>query len=507
LPSLLTPASSSSSCTCTYNHNILTVQSGYGKTERDHPGHQQPDCAKTVAIMMIQSWHSSFRSSALAVAAMAIATTGTPNAAFAYDNGLGLTPPMGWNSWNKFHCDGLNETLVLDMADALIESGLHDAGYTYINLDDCWQKSRNKDGTIQEDLDKFPSTIPALVDNIHDKGLLFGLYSDAGYRTCALRPGSLGYEVQDATTYASWDVDYLKYDNCYADPLTAKSRYKAMHDALNSTDRPIFFSMCEWGWQDPATWAREYANSWRTTGDIKPTWESWTMILDQNDQWHEYAGPGGWNDPDMLEAGNGELLDSLVQARSHFTLWCLIKAPLLLGNDLRAMSDEILEIISNREVIAWNQDKLGHQGHKVATYFADGTRASTKQQFTTQRQLRTQQQHQTASNVKGDASKSSLSSLSSSNPNAKWTDDKDGPLQVWTGKLSEDRIALVLFNRSPTAANITAEWNDIGLDASTSANVRCVWWHKDLGSFSASFTAEVESLGVAAFELSPVQYQ
>ena len=361
----------------------------------------------------------------------------------AYDNGLGLTPPMGFNTWNTFACD-IEEELIHDMVHTLYHLGLKDLGYTYINLDDCWQVSRDEDGHIQEDRKAFPSGIAALSDYVHSFGFKFGLYSDAGYYTCQRRPGSLGYEKQDAEMYAKWNIDYLKYDNCYSNPLDVKQRYQAMHDALNATGHPIYFSMCEWGVQDPATWANPVGNSWRTTGDINASWKSITKLLDQNNKWHAYAGVGGWNDPDMLEVGRGDLTYS--ESKSHFTLWCLMKAPLLLGNDLRNMDSSILQIISNTEVIALNQDPLGVQGYKRSVV---------------------------------------------------------NDLEVWAGELSGGHVAVVLFNRSPEPSLITATWEDIGLAEGSQYYARDLWAHKETGIQVGSIQAVVDSHDVVALRLSP----
>ena len=382
----------------------------------------------------------------------------------AYDNGLGLTPPMGWNSWNHFGCN-IHQDLIQQTAHALVNLGLDKAGYRYINLDDCWQRQRNETGYIQEDFDKFPSGIPALRDYVVESlGLQFGLYSDAGIRTCQGRPGGLGYETQDASTYAAWKIDYLKYDNCFNLGMNVHTRYQRMHDALNATGHAVFFSLCEWGHQNPATWAGDVGNSWRTTFDIQPTWTSVTTILDQNNQWYKYAHPGAWNDPDMLEVGNGQL--TLAEQRSHFTLWCLMKAPLLLGNDLRDLSDDVLEIINNTEVIAWNQDKLGKQGYLRWTVRADDDEAEQD--------------------------------------DAVHDSDATNLLQVWAGELTKGRVAVVLFNRSDKEHTITAPWSVLGLtDNHTPMIARDVWQHQDLGIFRDSFTAMVESHGVVAIELRP----
>ena len=278
------------------------------------------------------------------------------------DNGLGLTPQMGWNTWNKFWC-GINETLIHDSIDALINSGLFEAGYNYINLDDCWQRYRGEDGYIIPDNDTFPHGIEPLVEYAHSKGLKFGLYSSAGNYTCQGRPGSLDFEKQDAEIYAKWNIDYLKYDNCYNRGISSLIRYPKMRDCLNETGHPIFYSLCQWGQEKVATWAKDVGNSWRTTGDISDSWNSMITIIDKNDKWYKYAGPGGWNDPDMLEVGNGGM--TLTEYKTHFGLWCISKAPLLIGCDITNMSDDIKKILTNKEYIAINQDKLGEQGHKI----------------------------------------------------------------------------------------------------------------------------------------------
>ena len=269
---------------------------------------------------------------------------------------------MGWNSWNKFHCN-INEELIRKTIDELVDSGLVEAGYKYINLDDCWQKDRDEDKKILPDYETFPNGIKPLVDYAHEKGLLFGLYSSAGTLTCERRPGSLGYEEIDAQTYAEWGVDYLKYDNCFNQDKPSKERYPPMRDALNKTGRPIFYSLCQWGEEKVATWGKDVGNSWRTTGDIADNWESMIGIIDENDKWNKYAGPGGWNDPDMLEVGNGGM--TTTEYKTHFGLWAISKAPLLIGCDVTQMSQDTKEILTNPEVIAVNQDPLGIQGKKI----------------------------------------------------------------------------------------------------------------------------------------------
>ena len=281
---------------------------------------------------------------------------------YCLDNGLGRTPQMGWNSWNKFGCN-INEELIKNTIDTLNSSGLIEAGYKYINLDDCWQISRDENGTILPDYNAFPNGIKPLVDYAHSKGLLFGLYSDAGTYTCAGRPGSLGYEEIDARTYAEWGVDYLKYDNCYNEGKSSLERYPVMRDALNKTGKPIFYSLCQWGEENVPTWGKDVANSWRTTGDISDNWDSMIKIIDINDKSYQYGGPGGWNDPDMLEVGNGGM--TLIEYKTHFGLWAISKAPLLIGCDITTMNKEIKDILTNPEIIAVNQDSLGEQGRKI----------------------------------------------------------------------------------------------------------------------------------------------
>ena len=290
-----------------------------------------------------------------------------------YDE-LAKTPPMGWNSWNKFACD-INEEIIRGVADKMVESGLRDAGYVYLNLDDCWHGKRDSLGFITADPVKFPSGIKALADYIHSKGLKIGIYSDAGRQTCGGRPGSLGHEYQDALTYAKWGIDYLKYDWCNTEDVNPIGAYNLMRDALRAAGRPILFSMCEWGNSKPWTWAKDTGHMWRTTGDIfncfdcvdeHPGWKAFGVlqILDMQEGLRKYAGPGHWNDPDMLEVGNGQKVN---QDRAHFSMWCMLAAPLILGNDIRNMSDETKAIIMNKDVIAIDQDTLGVQGLKVAS--------------------------------------------------------------------------------------------------------------------------------------------
>ena len=272
---------------------------------------------------------------------------------------LAKTPPMGWNSWNKFACN-VSEKLIMQMADEMVSSGMQDAGYEYVVIDDCWQVDRDENGEIVVDKDRFPHGMKYVVDYVHSKGLKFGIYSCAGSKTCAGRPGGRGHEFQDARTYASYGVDYLKYDWCNTTTQEAKSSYTTMRDGLFAAKRPIVFSLCEWGTAKPWEWAKEVGHLWRTTGDIVDRWDAMIDILDKEKDLAKYSGPGGWNDPDMLEVGNGGMTTE--EYRTHFSLWCMLAAPLMAGNDLGNMSPETAEILKNTEVIALDQDVLGKQG-------------------------------------------------------------------------------------------------------------------------------------------------
>jgi alpha-galactosidase len=379
------------------------------------------------------------------VAALFLLACALPAAVLGLNNGLGRTPQMGWNSWNHYHCT-VNETILKATADAFIANNLPKFGYKYVNVDDCWAGSRDENGVIQPDETTFPD-FPGMIEYIHYRGLLFGLYSDAGSRTCAGRPGSLFHEEQDAQTYASWKVDYLKYDNCNSEIIPPELRYPVMRDALNKTGRPIFYSMCEWGSNDPATWASKVGNSWRTTPDIEDSWEQMINRADRNDQWYKYAGPHGWNDPDMLEVGNGGM--TVTEYETHFSLWCLMKAPLLIGAKITRMSNDTLRILTNSDAITVNQDPLGVQGNKRAS---DGTR------------------------------------------------------EVWAGPLSypSPSFAVILLNRGPSSTSVTAQWTDIGLGATDEAEVYDIWQHASVGAKVGSVTATLPSHGAAFYRITPV---
>jgi alpha-galactosidase len=375
----------------------------------------------------------------------------SPTNAYSLDNGLARTPPMGWNSWNKFACD-VNEQLIREMADAMVTSGMKDAGYVYLVIDDCWQIDRDAQGNILPDPQRFPSGMKALADYVHSRGLKFGLYSDAGTLTCQKRPGSRGYEFQDARQYAAWGVDYLKYDWCSTGTQNAPASYSIMRDALLKAGRPIVFSICEWGTSKPWLWAKDVGNLWRTTGDIQDCWDckrDWggmgvVHILDLQDGLESYAGPGHWNDPDMLEVGNQGM--TITEYRAHFSLWCILAAPLMAGNDLRNMTNEVKEILTNREVIAVDQDSLGMQGRRVKRY---------------------------------------------------------GDREVWAKQLADGGRAVVLFNRGPKSQEISVSWTEIGYPQHVAAQVRDLWAHKDLGKLIGKFSAEVPSHGVVMVTVKP----
>ena len=366
-------------------------------------------------------------------------------------NGLALTPPMGWNSWNHFQCN-INEKVIRDTADAMVASGMRDAGYQYVVIDDCWHGPRDANGFITADPQRFPSGIKALADYVHSKGLKFGIYSDAGRLTCAGRPASEGHEYQDALTYARWGVDYLKYDWCNTGDRNAQEAYATMADALRQSGRPIVFSMCEWGTAKPWLWAKNTGNLWRTTGDIsddfavKKKGHDWehpvTMILDLNEPLWPFAGPGPWNDPDMLEVGNGGMTPD--EYRSHFSLWAMMAAPLIAGNDIAQMDETTRSILENKEVIAVDQDPLGIQGHRV------------------------------------------------------W---KDGDREVWVKPLSGGEKAVLLFNRGEAPASITATSDQLGWPAGVRARVRDLWAHQHSGRWNGSISATVAPHGVAMFRI------
>jgi alpha-galactosidase len=388
-----------------------------------------------------------------AIPALFVLMFGLPVAGHALENGLAKTPPMGWNSWNKYGCNGINEKVVRDIADAMSSNGMKDAGYQYVIIDDCWQTDRDAAGNIVADAAKFPSGIKALADYVHSKGLKFGIYTDAGTKTCAGRPGSLGHEYQDAKQYANWGVDYLKEDWCNTlHGQSSESSYTLMRNALAASGRPIVLSICEWGSTKPWLWAGPVGNLWRSTGDIQDCWDCTTTwggngvihIIDQINGLESYAGPGHWNDPDMLEVGNGGMTTE--EDRAHFSMWALISAPLLTGNDLAKMSAETREILLNKEVITIDQDALGQQGRRIL---------------------------------------------------------KNGDSEVWSKQLADGGRAVVLLNRSAAPATIDVRWTDIGYPAGLAATVRDLWSAKESSGQIGSYSAQVPSHGVVMVKVKP----
>jgi alpha-galactosidase len=352
---------------------------------------------------------------------------------------VGAKPPMGWNSWNTFACNP-SEDLLKGVADTFVSSGMAAVGYEYVNIDDCWMSGRDASGALQWDTSKFPSGIPALADYMHGKGLKLGIYETPSATTCAGKTGGAGHEQQDAQTFADWGVDYLKYDHCQTTDMGSFAR---MHDALIATGRPIFYSInpvygygscvppsCMIPSANGNIPIQEVANLWRIGFDINASWSSVTGLIDIDKPLAQYAGPGHWNDPDMLEVGRGMSAD---EDRAHFGMWAILAAPLLAGNDIRSMSQTTKDILTNADVIAVDQDPLGKQGTVVATPGAN--------------------------------------------------------LEVWSKELSGTNVRAVgLLNRSEAAASMTVQWSALGIRAGA-ATVRDLWNKTDLGSSTDSYTA------------------
>ena len=349
---------------------------------------------------------------------------------------LAATPPMGWNSWNHF-AEKVDDKTIRATADALVSTGLRDAGYVYLNIDDTWEGQRDTSGVIHSN-EKFPD-MKALADYVHSKGLKLGIYSSPGPKTCAGYEGSLGHEEQDAKTYADWGIDYLKYDWCQQPPHSVdemKTAYNKMHDALAKTGRPIVLSLCQYGWNKVWEWGPSVGgNLWRTTGDISDRYGVMAEIgFDQNGL-EKFAGPGHWNDPDMLEVGNGGMNED--EYRTHFSLWCMLAAPLIAGNDLTRMTPYTVEILTNREVIAVDQDPLGKQGFRVA---------------------------------------------------------QEGPFEVWMKPMADGSRVVGLFNRQRTTEQMSVNFSEIGIHGD--ASVRDLWLKQDMGNFKDSYKAYVPAHGV-----------
>jgi alpha-galactosidase len=372
-----------------------------------------------------------------------LAIAGFSPAVFAQSQ-LAKTPPMGWNSWNHFACK-VSDAIVRAQADAMATNGMKAAGYEYVNIDDCWEGVRDSKGVIHPN-SKFPD-MKALADYVHSKGLKLGIYSSPGPKTCGGYEGSYQHEKQDAETYALWGVDYLKYDWCTArykyKPAQYPGAFRKMHEALVATGRPIVYSIHGRGrvW----TWAQSTgANLWRTTGDIKDDYNRMVAIGFGQEGLAQLAGPGHWNDPDMLEVGNGGMKPE--EYRMHMSLWCLLAAPLITGNDLTKMTPETLAMLTNPDVIAVDQDPLGAEGQRV------------------------------------------------------W---EEGPLEIWMKPLADGSKAVGLFNREQSTIKLTVRFSQIGI--SGRATVRDLWARQDLGEFNGSYSADVMEHGVVMIRVKPVK--
>jgi len=380
---------------------------------------------------------------AVSIAFAALPFLAGTNGAFAQS--LAATPPMGWNSWNHFHRT-IDDKTVRAQADALVSTGMRDAGYIYVNIDDTWEAGRDAQGNIQTN-SKFPD-MKALADYVHSKGLKIGIYSSPGAKTCAGYEGSLGHEEQDAASYAAWGIDYLKYDLCglrvqlkaAPSPEAAHKMmvdaYIKMRDALRKTGRPIVYSLCQYGNDAVWRWGTDVGgNLWRTTGDISDKYDSMAGIGFSQAGLARFAGPGHWNDPDMLEVGNGGMTPD--EYRQHISLWVILAAPLLAGNDLTTMSPETVAMLTNREVVAIDQDSLGKQGDRVSA---------------------------------------------------------EGPLEIWAKPLADGSKAVGVFNRHHTALSITVDFKQLGFNGPV--QVRDIWQAKDLGSMQDSYSVTVPPHGV-----------
>lgn len=370
---------------------------------------------------------------------------------------LAQTPPMGWNSWNKFGCD-VSEKLMKEMADVMVESGMKDAGYEYIVIDDCWQIGRDSLGNIIPDPERFPNGVKALADYIHSKGLKLGIYSCAGSYTCQGRPGSRGYQFQDARQYAAWGIDYLKYDWCSNEGQNARAAYQTMSDAIKLSGRPIVFSICEWGENEPWKWGKGIGHMWRVTPDIRDCYQckfDWggvgvLDIIDIMADLYPYAGPGHWNDAEMLEVGNGGM--NKEEYMTHFSMWCMLATPLMAGNDLRKMDADTKEILTNKEVIAVNQDKLGAQARR----FMDM-----------------------------------------------------GEKEIWAKPLANGELAVCFLNRTENIWKLDYDWHKQTIYFADEVNIhkkeykiRDLWKHQDIGTTKEHTRYEIAPHGVLMVRLS-----
>jgi alpha-galactosidase len=362
---------------------------------------------------------------------------------------LAKTPPMGWNSWNAFGLD-ITSKIVMSVADAMVAKGLKDSGYEYIVIDDGWQIDRDRNGKILVDSARFPEGIKFLADYVHSKGLKFGIYTCCGTMTCGERPGSYGYEAIDAQTYADWGVDFIKVDWCFTHGLDTRTQYKIMSDAIRATGRPMILSICEWGTTGPWEWGTGIGAMWRTTSDIQDCYDcirnwggmGWVPILEKNATLAPFAGPGHWNDPDMLEVGNKALTPT--ECRAHFAMWCMIAAPLIAGNNISTMNDTIRDILTAPEIIAIDQDELGVQGTRIRN---------------------------------------------------------ENGLQVWQKPLSDGSLAVALLNVTKSSAKMYVSLEEIGFKKGVKSSVRNLWERKELPPITDIFQTEVEAHGVAVVKI------
>jgi alpha-galactosidase len=351
---------------------------------------------------------------------------------------------MGWNSWNRFGVN-IDERLVLETAEAMVASGMREAGYRYVVIDDGWMApERDRYGDFVADPGKFPKGIRWLADRVHALGLGFGIYTDAGTKTCQGLPASLGYEFRDARRFAAWGVDYLKVDWCHTEGMGPRALYAKWAMALHAARRPIIFSICEWGRSHPWEWAGPLGHLWRTAWDIQPEWSSVLTILDRQAPLHPFAGPGHWNDPDMLEVGNGEL--TAEQNRAHFALWSMLAAPLMAGNDLRTMTAEVREILTAPEIVAIDQDAAGKQGRRVRS---------------------------------------------------------DGDLQIWSRDLGSRGCAIAALNRGDASREARVGFEEIGLDARADVKVRDLWQRADIGNARGELLIRASPNSAAVLTVSP----
>ena len=369
--------------------------------------------------------------------------------AFGQSPKLAPIPPMGWNSWNAFDLN-INSRIVMLVADSMVSKGLAAAGYKYIIIDDGWQIDRDKNGKIIVDSTRFPEGIKYLADYVHSRGLKFGIYTCCGTKTCGGRPGSYGYETIDADTYAEWGVDYVKEDWCNTDGLDTRTQYKIMSDALRATGRPMLLSLCEWGISSPWEWGKDIGAMWRTTSDIQDCFDcvrnwggmGYIQILEKNANLAPFAGPGYWNDPDMLEVGNKALTPT--ECRSHFAMWCMLAAPLIAGNNISTMNDTIKDILTAPEIIAIDQDSLGIQGTRIRN---------------------------------------------------------NSGLQVWQKPLNDGSIAVALLNVTNISASMDVTLEELGFKKDVTSSVRDLWNRKDLETITDTFKTKVEPHGVVVVKI------